>query len=67
MSETLPEKPKCRVVIVGAGPAGLLAAINFCGARVPVQYEVDLWWKERKGYGFARCGGARTAALGSCG
>ena len=26
------EKPRCRVVIVGAGPAGLLAAIN-CGAR----------------------------------
>ena len=30
-------------------PWGLLAAINFCGARVPVQYEVDLWWKEAKG------------------
>ena len=35
MSETMSEKPKCRVVIVGAGPAGLLAAINFYGARVP--------------------------------
>ena len=36
------EKPKCRVVIVGAGPAGLLAAINFLRREGPVQYEVDL-------------------------
>ena len=36
------EKPKCRVVIVGAGPAGLLAAINFLRREGPVQYQVDL-------------------------
>ena len=34
--------PKCRVVIVGAGPAGLLAAINFLRREGPVQYVVDL-------------------------
>ena len=34
--------PKCRVVIVGAGPAGLLAAINFLRREGPVQYAVDL-------------------------
>ena len=36
------EKPKCRVVIVGAGPAGLLTAINFLRREGPVQYTVDL-------------------------
>ena len=37
------EKPRCRVVIVGAGPAGLLAAINFLRReKGPVQYCVDL-------------------------
>ena len=36
------EKPKCRVVIVGAGPAGLLAAINFLRREGPVEYVVDL-------------------------
>ena len=41
------EKPKCRVVIVGAGPAGLLAAINFYGARVPSSMKWT-WWKEAR-------------------
>ena len=47
MSETMSEKPKCRVVIVGAGPAGLLAAIHFYGARVPSSMKWT-WWKEAR-------------------
>ena len=37
----------CRVVIVGAGPAGLLAAIHFYGARVPSSMKWT-WWKEAR-------------------
>ena len=44
---TLTVTMTCRVVIVGAGPAGLLAAFHFYGARVPSSMKWT-WWKEAR-------------------